>query len=51
MTKINIKTMSTKKFTYKEQHAVVVICNSEKHQERVYEKLRKEGFILKVVSV
>jgi hypothetical protein len=40
----------SKKFNYKEQHAVVVICKSEKHQQRVYEELKKGGHTLKVVS-
>ena len=40
----------SKKFKYKEQHAVVVICKSEKHQKSVYEQLKKSGHTLKVVS-
>ena len=38
-------------FTYKEQYAVVVICKDEKEQESVYERLKSEGFKLKVVAV
>ena len=42
----------SKKFTYKEQHAVIVKCSSEKEQKEVFEKLKKEGYNdLKVVSV
>jgi len=38
-------------FNYKEQYAVVVMCNDEKEQEEVYNRLREEGYKLKVVSV
>ena len=38
-------------FTYKEQYAVVVICKDEKEQQNVYERLKSEGFKLKVVAV
>lgn len=40
------------KFNYKEQHAVIVKCASEKEQKKLFERLRKLGFNdLKVVSV
>lgn len=38
-------------FTYKEQYAVVVICKDEKEQENIYNRLKSEGFKLKVVAV
>lgn len=38
-------------FTYKEQYAVVVICKDEKEQETIYNRLKAEGFKLKVVAV
>lgn len=38
-------------FSYKEQYAVVVMCNDEKEQETVYNRLKAEGFTLKVVAV
>lgn len=38
-------------FTYKEQYAVVVICKDETEQEAVYNRLKEEGFKLKVVAV
>lgn len=42
----------SKNFNYKEQHAVIVKCSSEKEQQEVYEKLKKEGYKdLKIVSV
>ncbi len=42
----------TKKFSYKEQHAVIVRCDSEKEQEAIFEKLKNLGFNnLKLVSV
>lgn len=40
------------KFTYKEQHAVIVRCKDEDDQKRVFEELKKRGFNdLKIVSV
>lgn len=38
-------------FSYKEQYAVVVICTDEKEQEAIYNRLKEEGFKLKVVAV
>lgn len=38
-------------FTYKQQYAVVVMCKDEKEQESVYNRLKEEGFKLKVVAV
>jgi len=38
-------------FKYKEQYAVVVICNDEKEQESIYNRLKEEGYKLKVVAV
>ena len=38
-------------FSYKEQFAIVVICKDEKEQETIYNRLKEEGFILKVVAV
>lgn len=41
-----------KKFNYKEQHAVIVKCNSEEEQKAIFEQLKKLGFNdLKIVSV
>lgn len=41
-----------KKFNYKEQHAIIVKCNSENEQKEVFERLKKLGFNnLKLVSV
>jgi len=40
-----------KGFTYKSQYAVVVICRDEEDQEHTYEKLKTEGYRLKVVAV
>lgn len=36
---------------YDRQFAVTVICNDEEHQARVYEKLRADGLVVRVVSV
>jgi predicted 3-demethylubiquinone-9 3-methyltransferase (glyoxalase superfamily) len=38
-------------FSYKEQYAVIVICKDEKEQESIYNRLKEEGFKLKVVAV
>lgn len=38
-------------FNYKEQYAVVVICKDEAEQKEIYDRLKEEGFKLKVVAV
>lgn len=38
-------------FKYKEQYGVIVLCKDEKEQEEIYNRLLKEGFKLKVVTV
>lgn len=38
-------------FNYKEQYGVIVICDDEKQQQKVYERLLAEGYKLKVVTV
>ena len=38
-------------FSYKQQFAVVVICGDEKEQETVYNRLKADGYKLKVVAV
>lgn len=38
-------------FTYKQQYAVIVICKDEKEQESIYNRLKAEGYKLKVVAV
>jgi hypothetical protein len=43
--------MATKEINYKEQYGVIVMCNDEEHQRKVYEDLKKEGLKLKVVTV
>lgn len=39
------------KFKYRQQYAVVVICKDEADQQDIYERLRAEGYKLKVVAV
>ncbi len=40
------------KFKYKEQHAVIVKCNSEEEQKKIFEQLKAMGLTdLKIVSV
>lgn len=38
-------------FKYKEQYGVIVICNDEKQQREIYERLLAEGLTLKIVTV
>ena len=38
-------------FTYKEQYAVVVMCEDEREQESIYNRLKEQGYKLKVVAV
>lgn len=39
------------KFNYKEQYGVIVICESEDDQKKVFEELKEKGYKLKVVTV
>jgi len=43
--------MAKKKYQYKPQWGVIVICESEEQQKKVFEKLKKEGLKLKIVNV
>lgn len=38
-------------FKYKEQYAVIVICEDAAEQENIYNRLKAEGFKLKAVAV
>lgn len=38
-------------FKYKEQYAVIVICKDEEDQKDIYNRLKEEGYKLKVVAV
>ena len=38
-------------FQYKQQYGVVVLCESERHQQQVYAALKEQDLKLKVVSV
>jgi hypothetical protein len=38
-------------FSYKEQYAVIVICKDEEDQKEKYDRLKAEGYKLKVVAV
>ena len=38
-------------FKYKNQYGVIVMCNSEREQESVYNRLNGEGYTCKVVTV
>lgn len=37
-------------FNYKEQYGVIVICNNEQEQEKIYNSLTAEGYECKVVA-
>jgi predicted 3-demethylubiquinone-9 3-methyltransferase (glyoxalase superfamily) len=39
-----------KEFRYKPQYGVIVICENEEEQKKVFEELQKEGKKLKVVT-
>ena len=43
--------MATKKFNYKQQYGVIVIVENEKEQIKLFNKLKKEGLKLKIVTV
>lgn len=37
------------KTTYREQYGVIVVCDGERHQKRVYDQLKSVGLKCKVV--
>jgi hypothetical protein len=41
--------MEPEKDRYKEQYAVIVVCDDEEHQKNVYEELLAENHNVKVV--
>ena len=45
------KALRQKRFCYKPQYGVIVICQDEQHQRHTYEALKKQGLTLKVVTV
>ena len=40
-----------KQFNYQQQYGVIVICQDEAEQIRIYDELKKQGLTLKVVTV
>ena len=38
-------------FKYKEQFGVIIVCDSEAHQQRVYKALTGDGYRCRVVVV
>lgn len=38
-------------FAYRQQYGVIVLCDDEPAQRRTYEKLKRAGFTLRVVTV
>ena len=47
----NIMDKTKKEFNYKQQYGIVVICQDEEEQKKLYEELLKMGLTLKVVTV
>ena len=39
-----------KQFNYKQQYGVIVICETEEEQIKMFEELKAEGLKLKVVT-
>lgn len=37
------------KSAYREQYGIIILCDDETHQQRLYEKLKKGGHKLRVV--
>lgn len=44
------KPKTTTDFKYQEQFGVIVICDNERHQEEIYERLHSEGLQVRVVK-
>ena len=42
--------ISEANFNYKEQYGVIVMCDNEDHQEKVYNELIEQGYTCKVVA-
>lgn len=40
----------TKQFNYKQQYGVIVICETEEEQIKMFEELKAKGLKLKVVT-
>lgn len=38
-------------FKYREKYGVVVLCKNEREQQTIFNKLKKQGFTLRVVTV
>lgn len=45
------KLINMGKYTYKKQFGIVVICQSEDEQKKLFDELKKQGLTLKVVVV
>ena len=43
--------MAKKTYKYKPQYGVIVICENEQKQKKVFEELKKKGYKLKIVNV
>lgn len=39
-----------KQFSYKSQYGVIVICETEEEQIKVFEELKEKGFKLRIVT-
>lgn len=53
ITKINLIKQNykvAKQFSYKPQYGVIVICETEEEQIKVFEELKEKGFKLRIVT-
>lgn len=45
------KTLGPNGFKYKEQYGVIILCKDADEQENLYNRLKSEGYKIKVVVV
>lgn len=38
-------------FKYREQYGVIILCEDARAQERLFNKLKAQGYVLRVVTV
>jgi hypothetical protein len=38
-------------FKYREQYGIIILCEDAKRQQRLYDKLKAQGYTLRVVTV
>lgn len=45
------KPLGKNDFKYREQYGVIVLCKSEREQQAIFNKLKQQGYTLRVVTV